>query len=303
VKVDSCRVCHADLHYREGGINDEPRSCSATRRPAPWRRSASESRMWLPAISPRTHAAAAQTICNTVHGEKEHQVAASGRDTNALAPVTSTTRREVVIDAIRRALLAGELRPGQRVKEAPLAEALGVSRPTVREAIYQLVHEGSLVQVPYKGMTVAQPTLQDLLDVAEVRVSLETLAALHLAQHPDGTGMARLRQALTTHLEAIDAGDVVASDMTHLELHRTLWEGSENQMLIRIWPLVESQIRMAMSLDQATRHDPARDAALHRRLVEVIESGDEEQIVVEVRIHIAGSADEVVRLLQSGEPA
>lgn len=226
-----------------------------------------------------------------------------GSNTTALVPVSSVTRREVVIGAIRRALLTGELRPGQRVKEAPLAEALGVSRPTVREAISQLVHEGSLVQVPYKGITVAEPSRQDLLDVAEVRVALETLAALHLAKHPDGPGVVRLRRALDAHLEAIEARDVVASDTTHLELHRTLWEGSENQMLMRVWPLVESRIRMAMSLDQATRHDPARDAELHRRLVAVIESGDERRIVAEVRLHIAGSADEVVKLLQGGEPA
>jgi DNA-binding GntR family transcriptional regulator len=224
-------------------------------------------------------------------------------EATALAPVSSTTRREVVLDALRRALLTGELVPGQRIKEAPLAEALGVSRPTVREAIYQLVHEGSLVQEPYKGISVAQPSPQDLLDVAQVRVSLETLAALHVAKHPKGKGMARLKAALDVHLDAIDAGDPVASDLTHLELHRTLWEASENQMLMRIWPLVESQIRTAMSLDQATRDDPARDAELHKRLVAVIERGNEEEIVAEVRDHIARSADEVVKLMERGQSA
>jgi DNA-binding GntR family transcriptional regulator len=217
---------------------------------------------------------------------------------SALAPVTNATRRDVVVDAIRRALLSGELAPGQRVKEAPLADALGVSRPTIREAIHQLIHEGSLVQEPYKGIRVAQPSPQDLLDVAEVRVSLETLAALRLAKHPAGEGMRRLRQALQAHLDAIDAGDPVKADQTHLELHRTLWDGAGNGMLTRIWPLVESQIRMAMTLDQATLSDPARDAELHRRLVDVIASGDEEQIVAEVREHIARSADEVVKLIE-----
>lgn len=227
----------------------------------------------------------------------------TSRTDTALAPVSNVTRREVVVDAIRRALLSGELVPGQRVKEAPLAETLGVSRPTVREAIYQLVHEGSLVQTPYKGITVAQPSPQDLLDVADVRVSLETLAALHLGENPDGEGMASLRAALQTHLEAIEAGDLVRVDLTHLDLHRTLWEGSENQMLMRIWPLVESQIRMAMSLDQATRSDLARDAELHERLVGVIASGDKAAITAEVREHIAKSADEVVRLIEEGKSA
>jgi DNA-binding GntR family transcriptional regulator len=225
---------------------------------------------------------------------------ATGQEGTALTPVSIATRREVVLDAIRRALLSGEFGPGERVKEAPLAEALGVSRPTVREAISQLVHEGALVQVPYKGIRVAEPSPQDLLDVAEVRVSLETLAALHLAKHPDGEGMARLKAALQVHLDAIEAGDPVATDLTHLELHRTLWEGSENQMLMRIWPLVQSQIRMAMMLDQATRYDPDRDAELHRRLVAVIESGDEDAIAAEVRQHIGNSAQEIVRLMGDG---
>jgi DNA-binding GntR family transcriptional regulator len=224
-----------------------------------------------------------------------------GDDATALGPVSATTRRDVVLDALRRALLSGELVPGQRVKEAQLAEKLGVSRPTVRDAIYQLVHEGAMVQVPYKGITVAKPSAQELLDVAAVRVSLETLAALHVAEHPDGDGMRQLRAALQVHLDAIDAGDPVASDLTHLELHRTLWEASENQMLMRIWPLVESQIRMAMSLDQATRHDPERDAELHRKLVAVIEAGDEQEITNEVREHILRSAGEIVGLMQDDQ--
>lgn len=228
-------------------------------------------------------------------------MAVVGDDATALAPISTATRREVVLDAIRRALLTGELAPGQRVREASLAEALGVSRPTVREAIYQLVHEGSLVQVPYKGITVASPTPQDLLDVAEVRVAMETLAALHLGKHPDGPAMLRLREALQAHLDAIEDGDPVAVDLTHLELHRSLWEGSDNQMVMRVWPLVESQIRMAMAIDQAARSDPERDADLHRRLIAVIEDGDGDEIVKEVRAHIGISADEVVRLMEAGK--
>lgn len=216
--------------------------------------------------------------------------------TPALAPVASVSRRDVVVDAIRRAILSGELRPGERIREIPLAESLGVSRPTVRDALAQLVHEGTVVQVPYKGITVAEPSEQDLLDVAEVRVAMETLAAVHLADHRDGEGMAKVRAALAAHLDAIATGDSVAADETHLRLHRALWEGSDNQLVMRVWPLVEAQIRMAMTLDQVTRSDFARDADLHRRLVQVIDTGTEEEIRAEVRRHIGGSADEIVRL-------
>lgn len=199
--------------------------------------------------------------------------------------------------AIRRALLSGELRAGQRIKETELAESLGISRPTAREAMNQLISEGSLVQEPYKGVRVAETSPSLILDVAEVRVPLETVAALRVAKDPTGEGLSRLREALGVHLAALSTGDVVLSSRTHLDFHRTLWEGSGNEMLTRLWPLVESQITMALNLDQGTFHAPDRDAELHERLVDVIASGDEAAIVTEVREHIADSAESVAARL------
>jgi DNA-binding GntR family transcriptional regulator len=229
----------------------------------------------------------------------EDVMSIDGHDTPALSPIANSTRREVAVASIRRALLSGELVPGQRIKETAMAAMLGISRPTVREAMNQLISEGSLVQEPYKGVRVAQPSAQDLLDVAEIRVSLETLAALRVAREPEGTAMASLRAALRRHLDALQADDPVTASRTHLDLHRTLWGASGNRMLTKIWPLVESQIVTAMSLDQATFQAPARDAELHQRLIDVIASGDESAIIAEVRDHIGRSADQVVQLIGS----
>ncbi len=198
---------------------------------------------------------------------------------------------------IRRALLTGELRPGQRIKEVRLAQALGVSRPTLRESLQQLIHEGALVLVPYKGVHVAQPTPEELRDVSEVRMPLETMAALRLARDPQGPGMDGVRAALQVHLAAIESGDELESDLTHLALHQAIWELAGSPTLRKIWPLVGSQVQIALTLDQAVRHDPERDAMLHRRLISVIEEGDEAAIVAEVEEHIRRSVDEVLRRL------
>jgi DNA-binding GntR family transcriptional regulator len=221
---------------------------------------------------------------------------AGEQESSLLAPVISSTRREVVVEALRRAVLAGELAAGQRIKESHMADLLGVSRPTIREAMGQLIHEGLLVQEPYKGFRVAHPSPEELLDVAEVRVSLETQAALRLARDPGGERMAALRAALEVHLRAIETGDKVQIHLTHLDFHRTLWEASGNTLLVRIWPLCALQIQAAMGFDQVTINDPGRDAALHLRLVEVIASGDEAEIREEVRQHIVNSADRVIEL-------
>lgn len=228
----------------------------------------------------------------------QHNPTTAGQRPRALRPISGGTRREEVAAAIRRGLLTGELTPGQRIKEVELAAALNVSRPTLREALHELVHEGALVQEPYKGIRVAQTSPQALMDLAEVRVSLETVAALRLAEAPSGPGVASLRRALEEHEIAIKNGDPVAADLTHLEFHRTLWLAAGNGMLDRIWPLVGAQIRMAMTVDQVTRDDPQRDLELHERLVEVIESGDADDIRTEVDTHIRCSAEELVRMMQ-----
>jgi DNA-binding GntR family transcriptional regulator len=211
--------------------------------------------------------------------------------------VVSSTRREEVTARVRRALLTGELRPGQRIKEVHLAEALGVSRPTLRESLQQLVHEGALVQVPYKGIHVAQPTADELRDVAEVRMTLETMAALRLSRDPHGPAMDGVREALAQHLAAIEHADDLRAHVTHIGLHKAIWDQAGSPTLGKIWPLVGSQIHIALTVDQALRHDPERDAMLHRRLVRVIEEGDEAVIAAEVEEHIRRSVDEVLRRL------
>ena len=85
--------------------------------------------------------------------------------------------RDVVFENLRGAIVEGRLKPGQRLMEVQLAEQLGVSRTPVREAIRKLELEGLVVMLPRKGAYVANMSLKDLIDVLEIRASLEGLAA------------------------------------------------------------------------------------------------------------------------------
>ena len=81
-----------------------------------------------------------------------------------LMPAESVTRRDAVITQIKRGIVLGSIKPGQKLTESYLSTALGVSRPTVREALNQVAQEGLLVQEPYRGLRVAD------LDAATVLV-------------------------------------------------------------------------------------------------------------------------------------
>ena len=84
--------------------------------------------------------------------------------------------RDVVFENLWTAILDGNLKAGQRLMEVQLAEQLGVSRTPIREAIRKLELEGLVVMLPRKGAYVANMSFKDLIDVLEVRASLEGLA-------------------------------------------------------------------------------------------------------------------------------
>lgn len=80
-----------------------------------------------------------------------------------------------VVDAIREAILAGDLAPGQRLVEADLCEALTTSRGTLRTALAELQHEGLVERIANRGARVRIVSLDEALHLVEVRMTLEML--------------------------------------------------------------------------------------------------------------------------------
>ena len=91
-------------------------------------------------------------------------------------PERSETLREQLASALRQAVLSGKLKPGERLVESQLATMMQVSRGPVREAIFQLVEEGLLEQIPYRGTIVRTLDLKDLTEIYSFRILIETFA-------------------------------------------------------------------------------------------------------------------------------
>lgn len=85
--------------------------------------------------------------------------------------------RDVVFNTLRKAILTGQLQPGERLMEVHLADKLGVSRTPIREAIRKLELEGLVVMMPRRGAEVAKISEKSLQDVLEVRRALDVLIA------------------------------------------------------------------------------------------------------------------------------
>lgn len=211
-------------------------------------------------------------------------------------PVTNQTRRDAVVHELRRAIMAGELAAGQRVREVHVAQQMGISRPTLREAIYQLIHEGLLEQEPYRGVVVASIDAKFITDMASVRVALETLAGTAIATDPDGSAKEIVKQAWQAYQEAHGTQNPERLHQAHLDLHRSIWSASGNSLLKRIWSIMEAQINAAISVDENARADPERALHVHERLIDAIFSQDPDVIEAEVERHTRASADELIKM-------
>ena len=212
-------------------------------------------------------------------------------------PVTNQTRRDAVVHELRRSIMAGVLVAGQRVREVHVAQQMGISRPTLREAIYQLIHEGLLEQEPYRGVVVASIDAKFITDMASVRVALETLAAKAIATDPDGSAKEIVKQAWQAYQATHGTQNPERLHEAHLDLHRSIWSASGNALLKRIWSIMEAQINAAISVDEDARADPERALHVHERLIEAIFSGDPGAIEAEVERHTRASADELIKMI------
>ncbi|HAS72817.1 MAG TPA: GntR family transcriptional regulator [Clostridiales bacterium UBA8960] len=141
---------------------------------------------------------------------------------------------EVVFEYLRNAILAGELKPGERLMEVTIADQLGVSRTPVREAIRKLEKESFVIMIPRKGAYVADLTKKDIMEVLEIRKELEGFAASLAAERmtlEERETLGRVVERFNESLISMDKKSMIESDN---EFHSSIFEATKNQRLINI---------------------------------------------------------------------
>lgn len=214
---------------------------------------------------------------------------------SALTAVSAMTpQRDMVVTSIRRAIVTGELRPGEKLREVALAADVGVSRPTLREALNGLVQAGLLTHAPYRGYAVASLDAATIRDLAETRVALDLIAVKAICSDRSGRRVARLQTMWQDVSHRMLEDDPLVQHDAHIAFHHGLWDASENQMLVRMWPVTEALMTITLAQDQAMHHDPLRAYRLHRLLVDTIADGnlgDIERVLAE---HTVDSAEHII---------
>ncbi|TLS46181.1 GntR family transcriptional regulator [Streptomyces montanus] len=160
--------------------------------------------------------------------------------TSAAAPVLPTlggkkpNYRERVADALRAALIAGELRPGEVHSAPALAARFGVSATPVREAMLDLVKEGLVDTVPNKGFRVTTVSEKQLDEYTHIRSLIEIPTTAELAATADPAALEALRPAAEQTVTAAAAGDLIAHVEADIRFHLGLLALAGNEHLVEV---------------------------------------------------------------------
>ncbi|MFE7169239.1 GntR family transcriptional regulator [Streptomyces sp. NPDC057616] len=192
-------------------------------------------------------------------------------------PVQRASVRGQILAALRKALVAGELAPGEVYSAPALGERFGVSATPVREAMQQLALEGAVEVVPNRGFRVIERGTRELAELAEVRALIEVPVVLRLARTVPVERWAQLRPLAEATVRAASSGCRATYAESDRAFHRGLLSLSGNEQLVQVaddlhrraqWPLVgapASRGRTALLAD-AAEHAALLDALIARDL-------------------------------------
>jgi DNA-binding GntR family transcriptional regulator len=151
--------------------------------------------------------------------------------------------REVIFNTLREAIIVGELKPKERLMEVQLANKMGVSRTPVREAIRKLELEGLVEMLPRKGAHVADLSVKDIMDVLEVRSTLDGLASSLSAVRITDEELKELKHVQSQFVNYIDKDNLQGSIKKDVEFHDIIYRSSRNVKLIQIANNLREQVQ------------------------------------------------------------
>lgn len=209
--------------------------------------------------------------------------------------------RDVVFHTLRKAILKGELQPGERLMEIQLAQKLGVSRTPVREALRKLELEGLVLMMPRKGAVVADITIQDLEDVLEVRTALEELAVQKACDTITEEQLKELKRAANEFKRCAESEDILACAEADMKFHEVIYGAANNKRLQQMLTNLREQM-------YRYRMEYLKDKRMYSTLIEehdmirkAIKRRDRGKAGMMMRIHITNQKNEIKKNLISAE--
>lgn len=200
---------------------------------------------------------------------------------NSLKPI-----REVILYELRKAIFDNKLMPGDRLVENMIASSMGVSRTPVREALRQLEIEGLAINIPRKGTIVKGISINDAIEIYDIREVLEGLAVRLACLNITRIEIKKLKDNLNTMNKNLDSTNYKEYIKSHSEFNKIILYSSKNKKLIKKLDYIYEYLKSLrkVSLNNLQRREKA--LIEHTNIVNAIDIGEEILAERETRVHV-----------------
>ncbi|MFD3480065.1 GntR family transcriptional regulator [Streptomyces sp. NPDC058695] len=187
---------------------------------------------------------------------------------------------------VKRSVLERRYEGGTLLTEGELAEAVGVSRTPVREALLKLEVEGLIKLYPKKGALVLAVSAQEIADVVETRLLVEEHSVRKVVPAPASL-IARLEELLSLQQTQAAAGEFTDAAGTDRCFHAEIVRSGGNAILSRLYDqLRDRQLRMGVAVMHSHPDRIAKTLTEHEEILDALRAGDAEAAVTVVRRHV-----------------
>ncbi|KJS81787.1 MAG: hypothetical protein JM58_16285 [Peptococcaceae bacterium BICA1-8] len=200
---------------------------------------------------------------------------------------TSEPLYEQVYESIKKKIIFGIYRPGERLTDNRLVEDLGTSRTPIREAIQQLVRQGLLVNEPNKGVTVFNPTLAHAAEIYALRASVEGVAAgLAAVNEVRKRYLFYMLEELERSEKAFDQNEIDTITESNLKFHDLIIESSGSELLKEFLENLKSQSMVLRHNSLTIKRRAEVSLVEHRQIYEMLKNGKSREAEEFTRKHI-----------------
>jgi DNA-binding GntR family transcriptional regulator len=206
-----------------------------------------------------------------------------------------------VYQALLNSIVSAGIEPGAPLRPETIAQQLEVSTTPVREAMHRLESDGLAIKLPYQGWFVRQHTRQEIRDLYELRVALESFSVELACQRIGEEEIRWLREHQSVGEAALIAGDMDAYRVYNRDLHAAIMRAARNSYVSGVMGQLQLQSEMLMARTIRIVGRPARAIEEHHRLIELIAARDRANAARLMNQHISSAVEDILSERPQGD--
>ncbi len=208
--------------------------------------------------------------------------------------------RDVIFETLRKSIISGDIKPGERLMEVSLAEQMGVSRTPVREAIRRLEAEGLVTMIPRKGTHVSELSVKDIMDVLEVRAALDKLATGLAAKRIQQAQVKALESIHRQYISCVEKDNLEGAIRKDVEFHDSIYAACGNTRLVSVASALREhsyRFRVIYLKDAQIAENVEEE---HTQMLNALRDGNVDLAETLAETHIHHQMESIIREVNSG---